>query len=324
MKEEGAASYSINGKEMSEADFSKAISEMPVDEVKKADIKATNASESVTNLLKDVATRSGVESAPMMETTAPAPAVPTTAAPEAQPAIPEEIASLKDDEPVVIKVKTLEEIPEEFRDRAEKSKIKGTITTREKILGLPIGKKTTKTVDFGYTYTLTGKEAKDYAIQKSKSEEGVLRTEQPEVELPTMGEGNAQKTTAQEGVAPAKPEEVKPTEAKSEVILTKYPELKNTKVVDEKGEPLTVYHGSNKQFNEFSNEGLGTYFTNDKTTAETYKKKYGEKEGKLYEAKVDIKNPIIIDANGKKWNDIEVQTNTMTPEKIKLSINLLS
>lgn len=136
------------------------------------------------------------------------------AAPEAQPAIPEEIASLKDDEPVIIKVATLEEIPEEFRDRAEKSKIKGTITTREKILGLPIGKKTTKTVDFGYTYTLTGKEAKDYAIQKSKSEESVLRTEQPEVELPTMGEGNAQETTAQEGVTPAKPEEVKPTEEK--------------------------------------------------------------------------------------------------------------
>ena len=60
----------------------------------------------------------------------------------------------------------MEEIPEEFRDRAEKSKSKGTITTREKILGLPIGKKITTEVDYGYTYTLTGKEAKDYAIQE--------------------------------------------------------------------------------------------------------------------------------------------------------------
>ncbi|MBW3004173.1 hypothetical protein KY337_06470, partial [Candidatus Woesearchaeota archaeon] len=39
------------------------------------------------------------------------------------------------------------------------------------------------------------------AIQEPTTEESVLRTEQPEVELPTMGEGNAQKTTAQEGVS---------------------------------------------------------------------------------------------------------------------------
>ena len=80
--------------------------------------------------------------------------------------IPEEISSLKDDEPFTKTVKTLEEVPEEFRDRAKKSTSKGTITTREKILGLPIGKKITTEVDYGYTYTLTGKEAKDYAIQE--------------------------------------------------------------------------------------------------------------------------------------------------------------
>ena len=48
------------------------------------------------------------------------------------------------------------------------------------------------------------------AVQKPTTEEGVLRTEQPEVGLPKMGEGNAQETTTQEGVTPAKPEEVKP------------------------------------------------------------------------------------------------------------------
>jgi len=50
------------------------------------------------------------------------------------------------------------------------------------------------------------------AVQKPTTEEGVLRTEQPEVGLPKMGEGNAQEATTQEGVAPAKPQEVKPIE----------------------------------------------------------------------------------------------------------------
>lgn len=443
MTEEGAASYSVNGEQMSEEDFAEAVGNMTADEIKSADIKATNASESVTNLLKDVATRSGVESAPMMETTTPqekialssnkkmgdlseelqneiddsglisygeigdiaenksvvealdnkidyhqlllekenekdnpdesvvnentnalktlndlktkveqeniavspaeaaaaeaaakakSPAKPKTldkieegevrdfllneleyyegrikeykeitkkaanrfpfllrplgkgaekidnylsnrskvkkieqiknnpeqyindeieryekykeeegedfeyqpyldqlydlqsklqeenaiqAPAEAQPAIPEEIASLQDDAGYTVTVKTLEEVPEQFRDRAEKSKTTGTVTTREKILGLPIGKKTTTPIDFGYTYTLTGKEAKDYAIQKSKSEEGVLRTEQSQVGLPTMGQGNTQQATTQEGVTPTKSLEEQVTELES-------------------------------------------------------------------------------------------------------------
>ena len=68
---------------------------------------------------------------------------------------------------------------------------------------------------------------KENAIQEPTTEESVLRTEQPEVELPTMGEGNAQETTTQEGVAPAKPEEVKPTEALKDVEST-------TKALEEK------------------------------------------------------------------------------------------
>ena len=85
-------------------------------------------------------------------------------------AIPEAISSLEDDEPVTFTVKTLEEIPEEFRDRAEK-KEGMQVELRETILGLPIGKKTSMVVNDGYTYTLTGKEAKDYAIQKQTTGE---------------------------------------------------------------------------------------------------------------------------------------------------------
>jgi len=88
---------------------------------------------------------------------------------EKKAAGPEELTKImsdfKDDENVVITVKTLEEVPEQFRDRAVK-KEGMQVEVRETILGLPIGKKTTSVVNDGYTYTLTGKEIKDYAIQK--------------------------------------------------------------------------------------------------------------------------------------------------------------
>ena len=82
--------------------------------------------------------------------------------------IPDEIASLKDDEIIVRGAPTLEEIPEQFRDRAKKNE--GTpVETKKSILGIPYGKTTNKTVNDGYSYTLTGKEAKDYAIQEQGS-----------------------------------------------------------------------------------------------------------------------------------------------------------
>lgn len=82
--------------------------------------------------------------------------------------ISDEIASLKDDEIIVRNASTLEEVPEQFRDRAKKSE--GTpVEARKSILGIPYGKTTKETVNDGYFYTLTGKEAKDYAIQEQGS-----------------------------------------------------------------------------------------------------------------------------------------------------------
>jgi hypothetical protein len=96
--------------------------------------------------------------------------------------IPEEISNLGDEEVVTLNVKTLDEVPEQFRERAILSPL-SEIETRKKILGLPIGKKETKLIGGGYTYTLTGKEAKDYAIQEQaagqvpvQSETGVSET----------------------------------------------------------------------------------------------------------------------------------------------------
>ena len=111
------------------------------------------------------------------------------------------------------------------------------------------------------------------------------------------------------------------TEIPKQKNIDNFTANEGNKVVNNQGEPITVYHGSDKQFNEFKNEGLGIFFTSDKETAEGYRKKYGEEKGNLYESNINIKNPVIIDAKGKKWDDIEVETNTMNPEKIKLSTN---
>ena len=81
--------------------------------------------------------------------------------------MPQEIASLKDDEQKIFTVKSIEEVPEQFRDRAKK-KEGMQVEVTEKILGLPIGKKTSTVVNDGYSYTLTGKEAKDLFTQKQK------------------------------------------------------------------------------------------------------------------------------------------------------------
>jgi hypothetical protein len=64
--------------------------------------------------------------------------------------VPDEIQSLKDDEIVTFTVESLDQVPDEFRDRAEKKD--GTeIEIRKTILGLPIGEKTTKVVNSGYS-----------------------------------------------------------------------------------------------------------------------------------------------------------------------------
>jgi len=74
--------------------------------------------------------------------------------------------------------------------------------------------------------------------------------------------------------------------------------FKGSIVVDDQGHPLIVYHGSDKEFRKFSYqflgshgraEGVGFYFTNDKTIATGY----GDK---LYQVYLSIKKPIDIKA----------------------------
>ena len=82
----------------------------------------------------------------------------------------------------------------------------------------------------------------------------------------------------------------------------------NSKVVDKNGDPLVVYHGSQSEFSEFDGD---SYFTDDYMNADGYAG--GEY---VYEVYLSIKNPLVIDANGKKWDDIETPYGTSTGEVV--------
>ena len=91
----------------------------------------------------------------------------------------------------------------------------------------------------------------------------------------------------------------------------------DSKVVDEQGKPLTVYHGTDAEFTEFSKDLIGTnfeldevgiFFTDDKDSANSYRKSYPQKpkyamteedkiattSGRVIEVYVDIKKPVIL------------------------------
>ena len=141
--------------------------------------------------------------------------------------LPESISSLKDDEEVTFRVKTLEEIPEQFRDRAVK-KEGAEVEVREKILGLPIGKKTSMVIGDGYTYTLTGKETKDYAIQKQTAGQVPVQ--------PTTGDSQKM----EEGKPQAEPQGVTQEGRKEEEVK---PQVKETNESFE-GFPISVVSGN--------------------------------------------------------------------------------
>jgi len=73
----------------------------------------------------------------------------------------EEINALPDEEAQTFTTSSLEEVPAEFRDRAE---LIGETKVTKKILGLPIGKTTTTPQ---YRYEVTGKELKDFVNSTS-------------------------------------------------------------------------------------------------------------------------------------------------------------
>ena len=102
-----------------------------------------------------------------------------------------------------------------------------------------------------------------------------------------------------------------------------YKWFNNSKVVDKKGRPLVVYHGSPETNLEFFEHGhinyniqktedsrKGFYFTNNKKVANTYAtsiykrlKDPKAKDGRIYDVYLKIENPLIIDYQNELYNE---------------------
>lgn len=66
----------------------------------------------------------------------------------------------------------------------------------------------------------------------------------------------------------------------------------DSKVVDEKGEPLVVYHGTNRDFSQFKIKGAGVYFAAGPETASVYAK--NRRGGNVMPLYLSIKNPLVM------------------------------
>ncbi len=79
-----------------------------------------------------------------------------------------------------------------------------------------------------------------------------------------------------------------------------------SKVVDENGEPMVVYHGTIADFNVYNG---GAFFTDDYMNADGYAS--GEF---VYEVFLDIKSPLKVDGEARKWDDLDTPYGNTTRE----------
>ena len=134
--------------------------------------------------------------------------------------------------------------------------------------------------------------SKKQAVQQAEQELGRELTTEERTEVEKIVEEqveNASNTEVQEEIAPIK--EQKP--------------LENSKVRDENGDLLTVYHGTRADFdvfdtskagqnyqNNWSNNGKGIYFTDNMAEAQEYaESSIDEGDPKIKKAQLDITNP---------------------------------
>jgi len=80
--------------------------------------------------------------------------------------------------------------------------------------------------------------------------------------------------------------------------------FKDSKVRDEKGNLLVVYHGTSEPIYNFKDGSV--FFTNYKKGASQYAKQWAENGGKgtLIKSYLNLRNPLIIDAEGRNYNEI--------------------
>jgi hypothetical protein len=91
----------------------------------------------------------------------------------------------------------------------------------------------------------------------------------------------------------------------------------DSKVVDDNGDPLVVYHGTTQDFSEFDTHNAA-FFTDDNSMADTYsgggKKPY--KGGQTVPVYLSLKNPLSVDAQGSRWNNIEYEDDIINTDDL--------
>jgi hypothetical protein len=103
----------------------------------------------------------------------------------------------------------------------------------------------------------------------------------------------------------------------------------DSQVVDDDGNPLTVFHGTRGDFDSFKRDtknawsdslGFDTYFfSRTNSTASSYKNQF--EDGKVMKVKLSIQRPLVIDANGGEWFDALAEASDQirtyrTPEEL--------
>lgn len=96
----------------------------------------------------------------------------------------------------------------------------------------------------------------------------------------------------------------------------------NSKVVDDQGRPRVVYHGTGKDFSEFSidmgrgkSKKSGAYFTSSADVASTYAP--GVNGGNVMPVYLKLEHPAILDAKGSNWNRLRGKSKIHIPGQTK-------
>ena len=95
----------------------------------------------------------------------------------------------------------------------------------------------------------------------------------------------------------------------------------NSKVADDSGQPIVVYHARSGDFGEFETggrgktKGTGAFFSSSADVASTYAVSRDENIVPVY---LSMKSPVVIDVNGAHWSDVDMSAKVSLPE-IKVS-----
>jgi len=86
----------------------------------------------------------------------------------------------------------------------------------------------------------------------------------------------------------------------------------DSKIVDSNGEPLVVYHGTDKDISTFNTQGSlrPSFFSSSAELGQKYAQEKSKKSGlnqNNYPVYLHISNPMIVDANGSMWDSISVR-----------------